>query len=83
MKRILYFAFILIVASCDNEIIEFENYKNPETTIQPKTRSINEAIEIANNAAQEFFGVTRAAGGRIADVNNIDIITLLTPFFIF
>ena len=75
MKRILYFAFILIVASCDNEIIEFENYKNPETTIQSKTRSINEAIEIANNAAQEFFGVTRAASGRNADVNNVDIIT--------
>lgn len=75
MKRILYFAFILVTASCNNEIMEFEEFKNPETTIQPKTRSINEAIEIANNAAQEFFGVTRAAGGRNADINNVDIIT--------
>lgn len=75
MKRILYFAFILVTASCNNEIMEFEEFKKPETTIQPKTRSINEAIEIANNAAQEFFGVTRAAGGRNADVNNVDIIT--------
>lgn len=75
MKRVLYFAFILIAVSCNNEVMEFEGYKESETTIQAKTRSINEAIEIANNAAQEFFGITRAGGGRIVDVNNVDIIT--------
>ena len=75
MKRVVYFAFILIAVSCNNEVMEFEGYKESETTIQSKTRSINEAIEIANNAAQEFFGITRAGGGRIVDVNNVDIIT--------
>ena len=70
MKKLLYIATAIILASCSNDSMEFEQQDITQQKQLSKNRTVSEAIDIANNAVVQFFDVTRA-GGKVVDVGNI------------
>ena len=70
MKKLLYIATAIILASCSNDSMDFEQQDITQQKQLSKNRKVSEAIDIANNAVVQFFDVTRA-GGKVVDVDNI------------
>ena len=74
MKKVLYIASIIILAACSNDSMEFEQQEVIQQKQLSKNRKVSEAIDIANNAVVQFFDVTRA-GGKVVDIDNIEVVT--------
>ena len=74
MKKLLYIATAIILASCSNDSMELEQQEITQQKQLSKNRTVSEAIDIANNAVVQFFDVTRA-GGKVVDIDNIEVVT--------
>ncbi|MBR2638451.1 MAG: C10 family peptidase [Bacteroidaceae bacterium] len=75
MKNILYIAtVVMLFAACNNEVMEFNQQEITQQKQLSKNRTVSEAIDIANNAVGQFFEVTRA-GGKVVDIDNIEVVT--------
>ena len=74
MKKLLYIATAIILASCSNDSMDFEQQDIRQQKQLSKTRTVTEAIDIANAAASQFFGTTRSAG-KVVDIDNIEVVT--------
>ena len=74
MKKLLYIATAIILASCSNDSMDFEQQEITQQKQLSKNRTVSEAIDIANNAVVQFFDVTRA-GGKVVDIDNIEVVT--------